>query len=181
MKRLLIIATLFGLFATGALGQKDKSAQLLKIRESYNKVSAEIKKIESNPEAASQSYLAVNELVVNKLNRSWPAVGNYKVTFRFYYKQTGEEPYPNHLVKVTMSMKTSAREYYKEYFYDEFEKPAFVFSKGSDVPEQRFYFSGGVLIEAKGKFDGASHNSSPLVDQIRKEASNLLKSFKLTL
>ncbi len=150
MKRVILVPLLVAIAVSVSFAQTDTAAKVQKIRDSYNSLSKEIEKIENSEEDALQSELAVNELVVNKLNKSWPAVGTYKVIYRFYYKQKGEEHYPNHLVKVTVETQSAARTMFEEIVFDDNGKMMFYFEKTDTDQEHRLYFENGKFFEYSG-------------------------------
>jgi len=179
MKRLVIIPILVLLAAAAVFPQKDNTAKIKKIRDFYTSVSNEIEKIEKDEEAAFQSGLAVNELVVNKLNSSWPAVGNYLVVYRFYYERIGEEHYPNHLVKVSVRTEAAARRMYEELLFNESGKLVFFFEKTDTGDEHRLYFENEKLIQYAGPGD-KSFAAARTVD-VKKESERLTNLFKLSI
>lgn len=168
--------------AIAAYPQTDNSKEINTIRDEYTKVKLEIEKIEKDEDAAFQSYLAVNELVINKLNKSWPAVGNYTETYRFYYKQAGEEPYPDHLVFVTRTTVSAARKYYKEYLFDDSKKLVFIFVKDyEEGEERRGYFKSGELIEYSGEAEKFSTLPSSFATAALEKAAKLQSLFTLSI
>lgn len=159
MKYIFSFAILLCLTSVAAQAQTDKSKEIRAINEHYAKVTEQIEKIEMDEEAAFESDYAVNELVVNKLNKSWPAVGNYSVVYRFYYKQVGEQPYPDQLVMVKKQTVSAARKYFEEYLFGDDGSFVFMFYKGGPGEEFRLYFSSDKLIKDDGlrdKFDRAA-------------------------
>jgi hypothetical protein len=181
MKRLLFVP-IFILFGTALVfSQTDHSKQIKKIREFYTSISTEIEKIEKDEEAAKFSDLAVNELVVNKLNRSWPAVGNYSVVYSFYYKRVGEEHYPDHLVKATIKTQSSARSYYREFVFGNDGKIVFSYDKSEDNPEQRIYFKNGDFLEYRDGSKTTVSKDSAVVKEALKEAGRIKKLFEISI
>ncbi|MDH3529906.1 MAG: hypothetical protein OEQ28_10105 [Acidobacteriota bacterium] len=155
MKHVVVAISIILLMTAAIYSQSDKADRIKEIREHYESVKSEIAKIERSEEAALQSELAVNELVVNKLNKSWPAVGNYSVVYRFYYKQTGEQNYPETLVLVTKKTVSAARTYSQEYLFEESGKLMFYFEASGSESEYRIYFKNGKMLEFKGTGDKA--------------------------
>ena len=178
--RVLFAAFLLLLVGTAAVfAQTDKTKRIKEIRDYYTKVSNEIERIEKDEEAAFQSELAVNELVVNKLNKSWPAVGNYTVIYRFYYKQMGEDHYPSHLVKVTKKTVSAARTYYQEYLFEENGELMFSFAKDSSGEDLRLYYKDGKFLDYKGSGDrllAAASSSGAVL-----KAGELKEMFRLSI
>lgn len=153
MKPLFSSFVLILLFTAALYPQSDKAKRIKEIREEYTTLKSAIERIEKSDEQAHQSALAVNELVVNKLNKSWPAVGNYSVVYRFYYEQTGEQHYPETLLMVTKKTVSAARTYYQEYLFEETGELMFYFTKSESDGEHRIYFKDGKLLDYKGKDD----------------------------
>lgn len=135
------------LFTLAVSAQQSKNdLRVDSIRKTYQEISQKIESLEKDEEAARTSDLAVNELVVNKMNRSWAAVGNYRVVFRFFYQNRVEEPYPTQLVKVTKETEAAARKYYEEFVYDGDGRLIFYFEKsddGEEPLERRIYYHKG--------------------------------------
>ena len=185
MKKVSALLVFLGILTVSAVGQS-KDAEIKRIRELYTQSKAEITKIEGDSEAAFASRFAVNELVVNKLGKSWAAVGNYKVIYRFYYEAIGEQPYPEHLVFVSRETQSSARKYYEEFLFDADGSVAFVFWKhagsgDSDASsESRFYFKSDELILANGKSKNVGEES-PSAKTALSTAKTIQKMFKLSL
>lgn len=144
-----LFAILLLLIFVFSVPAQDVEKQIKEIRAAYTSVSQLIAETEADPEKARYGELAVNELVINKLERSWAAVGNYKVVFRFYYQNMGEEPYPTELVKVTKKTESAARRYSEEFLFDTTGALIFYFEKSEDgvAPEERrLYFQKGKAI-----------------------------------
>ncbi len=150
-KKFAFIALISLIAAVSISAQKatEIDAKIENIRALYNETNRTISEIESNDENAKGGRFAVNELVINKLDRSWAAVGNYKVVYRFYYQNKEEEPYPTQLVKVTIAVESAARRYFYEFLYDGADQLVFFFERSteSEVPDElRVYFAKGTPI-----------------------------------
>lgn len=91
-----------------------------------------------------------NELIVNKGDKSWPAVGIYRTVVKFYYTFGDREknPYPNRLLKITVTTKRSDRHEYAEYLFNPAEQLIFYYEKDgeSSQSERRYYFASERLI-----------------------------------
>ncbi len=91
-----------------------------------------------------------NELVVNKGDKSWPAVGIFKTVFKFYYTFGDREknPYPNRLLKITVTTDRSARHEYAEYLFNPAGQLIFYYEKDDEgsQAERRYYFASDRLI-----------------------------------
>jgi hypothetical protein len=143
MKKLLGGFLFLLIFTFSISAQKSVEKQIESIRKIYTEISNKIATTEKDEESGHTSDLAVNELVVNKLNKSWAAVGNYRVVYRFYYQNRDEEPYPTQLVKATKTTESAARRYYEEFVYDKTDNLIFYFEKSEDDEkplERRIYF-----------------------------------------
>jgi hypothetical protein len=130
--------------AVSAQETADKKVEL--IRMIYSTTSAKIEKVEKGGEEDRLAGIAVNELVVNKTGKSWPAVGNFNEVYRFYYDNDGENPYPSRLLKITKSTESAARRYFEEYVYDLKGNLVFYFERseeGEKPLERRVYFDSG--------------------------------------
>ena len=95
--------------------------------------------------------LYCNELVINKGDKSWPAVGIYRTVFKFYYTFGDREknPYPNRLLKITVTTKRSDRREYAEYLFNPAGQLIFYYEKKDDEgspAERRYYFANERLI-----------------------------------
>lgn len=91
--------------------------RLTTIRAQVAEVDRQIAESESQGEYSS---IFRNELVLNQRENPWPAVGIYQKTVRFYYSFGDREvdPYPNRLLKITVTTKRSDRREYAEYVFD---------------------------------------------------------------
>jgi hypothetical protein len=142
-------------FVSGnSIRAQDKAIE--QIRRMAEELDAKIKLSEQGAEDSAYAGIVSNELVVNRNEHVWPAVGNYQATYKFYYDnaQTEGHHYPDRLRKVVMKSKLSDRSYYAEYLFNEAGALVFYYAKpdepqvGNETPpvEQRLYFSGGRLI-----------------------------------
>jgi len=134
------------LCGTVIYAQADAEQKVDRIRKIYAETSAKIENVEKGTEEDRLAGIAVNEMVVNSTGKSWPAVGNYKVVYRFYYDSAGENPYPSRLLRITVSTESAARRYVEEFGYDYSGNLNFYFerSEDDDSPlERRVYFDSG--------------------------------------
>ena len=97
-----------------------------------------------------------NELVINKGDKSWPAVGIYRAVVKFYYTFGDREknPYPNRLLKITVTTNRSDRSEFAEYFFNAAAELIYYYRKDgeSSESEQRcFFISERVVRLTKGK------------------------------
>jgi hypothetical protein len=154
MKRLSLILLFVALLSISARAQSvEKSVE--KIRNFYNEVGKKIEFIEQGGEQGMYGELVCNELTVNKHEHSWPAVGNYKSSYKFFYEFSGDDetkdpnPYPDRLVKIVVHSSMSARSYYQEFLYDKRGSLVFYYLKATEEEtpkETRVYFNAGKAI-----------------------------------
>lgn len=128
------------LFAVAAplFGQTDR--RVGKIRDIAQEADRLVAEADRDGETAS---VFVSELVVNRGNGSYPAVGTFGVKVRFYYTYGDRErnPYPDRLVKVFTETRRAARVERGEYLFD--RSGRLVFYYGDDGESKiRIYFDG---------------------------------------
>lgn len=125
--------------------QDDKRIE--EIRRLSRQVNEQIAESESSVESTG---VYCNELVVNKGDKSWPAVGIYRMVFKFYYTfgDREKDPYPNRLLKITVMTDRSTRHEYAEYLFNPAGQLIFYFEKDdeSSLAERRYYFASERLI-----------------------------------
>ena len=129
MKRFFLLCTLLTLLGSSAVWSQSEEAQVASIRKIYNRVQQEIASMQ--PGNPNNPYYVV-EVTENALHSSYPAVGNYLGTTRFYYTyKGGEEP---QLAMVVISKEVAAAKIYQEclfqagqciffYCHDSYETP----------------------------------------------------------
>jgi hypothetical protein len=154
MKKFSLIMLFVALLSINVQAQSiEKSVE--KIRSYYNEVGKKIDFIEQGGEQGMYGELVCNELTVNKYERSWPAVGNYKSSYKFFYEFSGGDetkdpnPYPDRLVKIVVQSSMSTRSYYQEFLYDKTGALVFYYLKANEnetPKETRVYFGGGKAI-----------------------------------
>lgn len=172
------------MFAQKAAGIE---AKIEKIRALYVETNQTIEEIESDADKAKVGKFAVSELVVNKLDRSWAAVGNYKVVYRFYFQNGYEEPYPTQLVKVTIATESAARRYFEEFLYDKTGALVFYFEKSADdeAPEERrIYFDKSTVIrfiEDENPHNKLSANDSVVVKMLLRKNGAVVDIFNKSI
>lgn len=113
--------------------------QIDAIKRIYKETNEKVAECEENGEYSS-TFLS--EMVVNKNNGSYPAVGTFKSVFKFYYTYGNREknPYPNRLLKIIIETKRAANSEKYEYLFNEKENLVFYFEKKEDT-EFRVYYS----------------------------------------
>lgn len=119
--------------------------------EAIRRLSSQINEQIAESERVEESNgIYSNELVVNKGDKSWPAVGIYRTVVKFYYTfgDREKDPYPNRLLKMTVTTDRSDRHEYAEYLFNPGGQLIFYYEKdGESLPtERRHYFAAGRLI-----------------------------------
>lgn len=116
------------------------------IREVYRKTNDLIAKAEKN---FKESEIFVTEMIVNKGETSYPAIGIFRKEVKFYYTYGDrlENPYPNRILKIVAVTTRSAVSELDEYYFN--AKGEFVFNRsklvGGDT-ESRLCFDKGKII-----------------------------------
>ncbi len=149
-KLVLLFCFLFLVGNTAAIAQEKAVAQIKRL---YEEIGQKIELSERGSEESAYAGIVCNELVFNRNEHVWPAVGNYQATYKFYYDsaQTEEHHYPDRLRKAVMKSHMSDRSYYEEYLFDEAGALVFYYTKPDEPPigdepqkvEQRIYFAAG--------------------------------------
>ena len=137
--------------ASAVVSAQDKAVE--RIKRLYQEIGEKIELSENGTEDSSVAGIFCSEIVVNRNKHIWPVVGNYELTYRFYFELSHNEghPYPDRLRKVVMMSSMSARSYYSEYLFDELGFLVFYFTKPNEPPigdepervEQLIYFVAG--------------------------------------
>lgn len=144
--------SIFLIFLCGILFQI--SAQTDKRIENIKKIYSETnQKITETNENGEFSSVFLAELVVNKNNGSYPAVGLFQTTYKFYYTYGDREknPYPNRLLKIEIETKRSAIIEKYEFLFDEKEQLIFYFggkNEAEKLIEKRIYFQNETPIKS---------------------------------
>ena len=117
--------------------QSDK--QIEEIRRIYKETN---EKIAANENDGETSDIFLSELVVNKNNGSYPAVGVFRSVVKFYYAFGDREknPYPDRLLKISITSNRSARVETAEFLFNAAGQLIFYFENKDDA-EMRVYFS----------------------------------------
>lgn len=151
----LTLFLLFGAFVLTISAQNDKRIE--EIQKIYRETNEKIAESNENGEYSS---VYLSELVVNKNNGSYPAVGNYKTVAKFYYTYGDREknPYPNRLLKIEIETNRAARTENSEFLFNEAGQLIFYFGK-KDETELRIYFSA----EKTFKIQSGAQNLNPNV------------------
>ncbi len=128
------------LFFCGTIVFAQTEKQIEAIKQIYKETNEKIAECEENGEYSS-TFLS--ELVVNKNNGSYPAVGIFNSVFKFYYTYGNREknPYPNRLLKVVIETKRAANAEKYEYLFNEKENLVFYFEKKEDAEFSVYYLN----------------------------------------
>jgi len=125
--------------------QYDKPvAEIRRLSQQINEQIAESERVEES------NGIYCNELVINKRDKSWPAVGIYRTVISFYYTFGDREqnPYPNRLLKITVTTNRSDRHEYAEYIFNPTGRLIFYYERDSESlhSERSYYFASERLI-----------------------------------
>jgi len=144
-----IIAGAFVFLISIDIGHAEASKVALQgIKERFEKTNTEITAIEKSAEAAKASAISVDHYITNALNRSWEGVGNYKVSYKFYYIHDAPND-ENRLLKISRVIESATRSYHEEFYYNDAQQLIFYFQKTNDTEypkERRIYFHQGKVI-----------------------------------
>lgn len=151
------------------------------IRKIYAETNEKIAECEKDGET---SIVYLSELVLNKNNGSYPAVGIFRSTVKFYYTYGDREknPYPNRLLKISITTKRSANTENKEFLFDENEKLIFYFEKIES--EKRIYFTAEkpiLFLNGETKADLKKKETLENLREILKEKQSLKSIFQMSL
>lgn len=185
----LIVLCLLG--AAPALAQKETHEEIVRgIRADYAVVEAKIDRARKGGEAAKQAGIVLSELTANKGGHSWPAVGNYRAIYRFWYEWAPDQPFPNRLRKVEIDTTSSARQFYQEYFFSADGRLRFYLERanatqaGGPKGEVRSYYAGDKLVRM---ISGDTVNDTPTAGErktaetIIRGARRVMETFKIAL
>lgn len=148
------------------------------IRKIYQEVNRKAAECEVNGDT-STTFLT--EMIVNKNDGSYPAVGIYKTTVKFYYTfgDREKDPYPNRLLKIMMTTNRSDRTENTEFLFDEKGKLIFYFEKKDDS-EKRVYFNAEQPIKSLQGEKSVSINME-FIKSILSEKKKLIGIFQNSL
>lgn len=183
MKTIFALCIMLLLFSSGSAQSTEKTVE--KIRAYYTEVSEKATAAETEDDQGEFGDLIMNELVINKRNHQWRAVGRFQETYKFFYKTAGEDLYPETLVLVKTERHVSGRSYTEEYLYNEKGALLFYFQKAENddqVPsERRIYFNLGKairIIEDEKKRDKLTIKDLATVKEILLESGKIVAIFK---
>jgi hypothetical protein len=172
------LAALFALLlAVPVISAQATDKTVEKIRTYYNEVAEKAKAAEIEDDRGEFGDLIMNELVINKRGHQWRAVGQFRATYKFFYKTWGETMYPETLVMVVVERKVSNRSYSEEYLYNEKGALLFYSQKAENddhVPAERsVYFNLGKairIVEGEKKRDRPTAADAATVKEIRAQS-----------
>jgi hypothetical protein len=146
--KILIFPVLLAAFGLNAAAQTDK--RIDEITRIYRETNEKIAETEENGEYSS-TFLT--ELVVNKNNGSYPAVGLYRTVAKFFYTYGDREknPYPNRLLKIELETRRAANVEKYEYLFNDREQLVFYSeskTEGETSLEKSLFFQNGVPIKS---------------------------------
>lgn len=184
----ILLALFLTIIAAPALFAQSADRTVEKIRAYYTEVSEKAKAAETEDDQGEFGDLVMNELVINKRGHQWRAVGQFRETYKFFYKTTGESMYPETLVFVSVDKKVSDRAYTEEYLYNEKGALLFYFQKAENdeaVPgERRVYFNLGKairIVEDEKKRDRLTAKDAAVVREIVTESTKIGSLFKSSI
>ncbi len=187
-----LLGFFFILLFTGAVFAQTLDKRVEKIRAFYDEIAEKARAAEEEDDQGEFGELVMNELVINKRGHQWRAVGNYVLTYKFFYRggDSEEHLYPDELVMVKVRQNISSRSYYQEFLYDKSGALIFYFMKpenDEEVPaERRVYFSAGKairIIDADKKRDKLTLKDAATVKGVTQDSIKIkdifVKSIKL--
>jgi len=166
----------------------DKTVE--KIRTYYTDIAEKARLCEIDDDRGQFGELFMNELVVNKRNHQWRAVGIHNLSLKFFYRGGDSEKhmYPDRLVMVKAERKESNRVYNEEYLYSDAGVLMFYFQKAENddqTPgERRIYFSGikPVRIIEDGKTrDKLTAKDGAVVKEITSQSAKIKEMFSRSI
>ena len=137
-------------------------------REYADKVDRQIEAMEKGVEEAQYGPYWCSEVVVNLHDHPWPAVGTYRMRYRFYFdRDEGDgkrdpNPYPDRLVKVIGRRDASAS----------WERRQVWFLKGKPVYFER------ATPQGETRLDLLSQPTSRLLQEAQRDAGEMLRFFR---
>ena len=187
-----ISGVLFLLLLSVCVSAQTTDKAVEKIRSVYTSVAEKAKLAEADPEHGQLDELFLNELVVNKLDHQWRAVGRHVLTYKFFYKvMAGDSEghmYPDQLVMVRVIKQVSNRTYTEEYLYSDKGALIFYFQRAENddqtPAERRVYFSGVKairLVEDAKTRDRLSAKDLGVVKEIAGESAKIKGVFSQSL
>lgn len=134
------------LFAVGAVNAQSVDKRIDEIRKLYDQTEQRI----ADAAKREQSDIFVVEVDVNKRLNSYPAVGIYASSTKFYftYGDREKDPYPSRLLRADVVVKRSSTTTNAEFLYNASGElvMGLVLTDGEEQRETLAYFSRGQLI-----------------------------------
>jgi hypothetical protein len=162
---------------------QDPDRRVEAIRTLYRQVNEQI--VASEKETPYSSIFC-DELVLNKNENTWPVVGIFTSVIKAHYTFSHEEgePYPNRLLRISVSTKRSNRKEYAEYLFNPAGQLVFCFEKNDEDPavELRYYFANGLAIRITRDQKSIPVSAAPEMNAAReviKEGLRLKSIFRL--
>lgn len=157
------------LLLCGALVFAQTEKQIDAIKQIYKETNEKIAECEENGEYSS-TFLS--ELVVNKNNGSYPAVGIFNSVFKFYYTYGNREknPYPNRLLKIVIETKRAANSEKYEYLFNQNGQLIFYFESKNEaekIKERRVYLVAEKPIKFLNDEKSARLNNRETVEAVK--------------
>jgi hypothetical protein len=181
-------ALIFSLgFIYGALpaNAQTNDKRVEEIRSIYQETNEQIAAAEKN---FPESTIFLTELAVNKGGTMYPAVGTFRNTIKFYYTYGDREknPYPDRLLKITVSTDRAAHREWSEYLFDQSGQLIFYYEKmgAGAEDESRFYFASDKIIRIMRGQRVADINSRQELaapKAVQAEADKLVAIFRRSL
>lgn len=117
------------------------------IRKAYTEMKARMAKSEARAAKREPAPgIVLTEIVVNRNNAPWRAVGIYRVVYRFWHEEAKGATSPRRLRFVEVSAAISARKYSQEYLFNPQGRLIFHFRRSEEPgapPDLRVYYSAG--------------------------------------
>lgn len=179
MKQVLVLIILLLGCSISAFSQTEKRIE--EIRKIYQEVNKNVAECEVNGDT-STTFLT--EMIVNKNDGSYPAVGIYKTTVKFYYTFGDREknPYPNRLMKIMVTTNRSATTETSEFLFSEQGQLIFYFEKKEE--ERRVYFALEKpikILKGEKTLPAGNKQEAEFVKSILNEKRKLVGIFKNSL
>ncbi len=156
------------------------------IKQRYTDIAEKARLCETDDDRGQHGDLFMNELVVNKRDHQWRAVGVYGQSVKFFYTGGDSEKhlYPDRLVFVISDRKVSAREYYEEFLFAERGDLIFYFQRtendAESAGETRLYLKASKVIRVieDGKMrDRPTAKDAAVAKQVIDKARELRELF----
>jgi hypothetical protein len=130
------LALLLCALLTAAITIEAQDKAVDRIKRTYEQILKKIELSERGVEESTYAGIFCNEVIANRNDQVWPAVGNYQMRYRFYYDNAGTEGhhYPDRLRMVVMTSRMSDRSYRAEYLFNEAGALIFYYAKPDEPP-----------------------------------------------